>query len=178
LSRVVVNVVEALAPVEFQATLPNFSLASASGISVLLNATELTTIAKLFTLRGGFAKLGLDFEGFIAKIIPKPAAKQVIINGLEIIKNRAPGSAVIDFLYDEFILEAKLSAKSILRNENQIRLFARFAKETGRTLRYIFLVKPSIQEIEGLLRVAREGAADVKVDINYLFSSLAFTGGR
>ena len=65
-----------------------------------------------------------------------------------------------------------------LRNENQIRLFARFAKQTGRTLRYVFLVKPSIQEVEALLRVAREGAADVLVDIDYLFSSLTYSGGR
>jgi len=79
------------------------------------------------------------------------------------------GSARIDFLFREFILEVKLTAQAALNNTNQLVQYAKYARAKGLPIRYIFLQKPTTQEIEALQTIARKEWSGAALVIDYLF---------
>ncbi len=166
-----------LAPVEIQAVDPTFDFEAVTGISIALEqARQLGTLRKAYLLRGGFAKLGSGFEAFIGQFAEKAEGflgKQVRIIDGAIYKAGSnvdrEGSAIADYLFSDFLLEVKLSAQAALNNTNQLIQYAKFSKETGVAIRYIFLQKPSPAEVEAIEQIVQKESPGSRVILDYLF---------
>jgi hypothetical protein len=90
------------------------------------------------------------------------------VKGGQVVRSRVRGSAVIDFLYKNTILEVKLTTSTL--KENQAKEFAMFVQSGGANgITYIFFKKPGAAEIEMLERWIAEVGSDIPVSINWIF---------
>jgi len=166
-------VVNSLTPVELQVVNPSLEFETATGLNIILQqANQLGLIRAAFVRSGGFAKLGNGFQAFMANIARRAEGylgEEVRILEGRVVAGSLEGSARIDFLFREFILEVKLTAQAALNNTNQLVQYAKYARAKGLPIRYILLQKPTTQEIEALQTIARKEWSGAALVIDYLF---------
>jgi hypothetical protein len=143
------------------------ALGEISGINAMIAAKELTSVRSTLQKYGrGFFETGIEFENWIAKILRIEKSNLPVLNGVAKTTN-VKGSAVIDFIYRNSILEAKLSASTMTKN--QAEQFAMYATRNNLGLTYLFARKPSASEMQRLQKWVSGVALGMTVEVNWIF---------
>jgi RHS repeat-associated protein len=172
LTAVSTAVLLSLAPADFVQSLPpDFGEGIQLISAVEAEATELTSIRRL--LSGSWLdklKAGQNFESWMLTRILAGIDKQVglVVKDGAIVEGQAriKGSAVIDAIINNVITEFKTSFGAL--NKYQAQQFARYAEQSGQTLEYAFLYKPSPEQIAKLQAWIKEISPQIHLAVTYI----------
>jgi RHS repeat-associated protein len=173
LTAVSTAVLISLAPEDFaQALPPGFGDELQVFNAVQTEVTQLTTIERLLN-SNWLQKLraGTQFESWMVNKIlaaTPPEEKQFVVkDGAAVLNNaRVKGSAVIDAIFKGILTEFKTSFGAV--EKYQAQQFAKYAQNGLKQLEYVFLYKPSPEEVARLQSWVREAGQDVKLTVTYI----------
>jgi RHS repeat-associated protein len=160
LTTVVYAVAEALSPVELgispgQIGVGQLRKAAKTGGWQALR--QLANVWRVWRQRGGTRGTGIAFEKFIGQFLRPGARPQVGIDAGAETGKRA-GAAVLDWVDDASaaVIEAKNTFSTV--KYGQAVEIGHYAAETGRSVHYVFLKKPTQQQLDALAGWIAEGA--------------------
>jgi RHS repeat-associated protein len=159
----------ALVPFEVAGT-ASFGLGAAVGIGAATNLAtkELPLVRRLFERSAGMDKAaaGTLFEEWFGKVLGATQTR-LVIKGGQVISQNVKQSAVLDYLFQNFVIEIKLTAGALKKNQAQE--LAEFAKKQGMDLIYVFFKEPPPQAVQRLEKWVAERAAGMNLSICYLY---------
>lgn len=114
---------------------------------------------------------GTKFESWMLDTILADIAKdaqQLVVKDGSAVTNgaRVKGSAVIDAIIQGVVTEFKTSFGAA--GKYQAQQFARYAQRAGQSMEYVFLYKPTPQQIKTLAGWVEEVGPDVKLAVTYI----------
>jgi hypothetical protein len=179
----ILTVANILSPVELGIPAPRISVwqlrgAVARGGPAVLEGLGSIRRAWIELGRRATGPLGIQFEEWIANFLSKNVRRQVrVLDGLELGSGPGSGSgaggAKLDYLDDalELIVEVKSSFSTV--SYNQAFQAAQYAALSGKRLVYVFLKRPTNQQMKDLMEWVADGVtAANKTEIDVRFTTI------